>query len=206
MCVFLHTFDGDRFLPQLVKASFVDALAEVGIKPSAVLLENGYRPVVCKSKLRVHCMGAGIVCGDVDTQGVHCMGAGIVCGDVDTQGVHCMGAGIMCGDVDTQGVHCMGAGIMCGGCGYTRCALYGSRDHVWGMWTHKVCTVWEQCGDVDTQGVHCMGAGIMCGDVDTQGVHCMGAGIMCGGCGHTRCALFGSRDYVWGMWTQGILC
>ena len=82
MCVFLHTFDGDRFLPQLVKASFVDALAEVGIKPSAVLLENGYRPVVCKSKLRVHCLGAG---------------------------------------------------IMCGGCGHTRCALYGSRDHVWGM-------------------------------------------------------------------------
>ena len=137
MCVFLHTFDGDRFLPQLVKASFVDALAEVGIKPSAVLLENGYHPVVCKSKLRVHCMGAGI----------------------------------MCGDVDTQGVHCMGAGIMCGGCGHTRCsALFGSRDYVWGMWTHKVCTVWEQ--------------GLCVGDVDTQGVHCLGAGIMCGGCGH----------------------
>ena len=42
-------FMGDRFLPQLVKASFVDALAEVGIKPSVELIENGYQPVVCKS-------------------------------------------------------------------------------------------------------------------------------------------------------------
>ena len=80
----------------------------------------------------------GSCVGDVDTQGVHCMGAGIMCGDVDTQGVHCMGAGIMCGDVDTQGVHCMGAGIMCGGCGHTRCALFGSRDYVWGMWTQGI--------------------------------------------------------------------